>query len=143
MPLFFLSQYERRPAALLCSMLSDPIPSVAPHVGTRLCREVLTSAHLGRDVELSILLPPGAVGAALLPVLYLNDGQDLERLHLQSTLDALYASGALRPFVLVAPHANEQRVQEYGHPPRFQRPRQSGGGLHQFYNQRVTAICAS
>ena len=95
-------------------MLSDPIPSVAPPVGTRLCREVLTSAHLGRDVELSILLPPGAVGAALLPVLYLNDGQDLERLHLQSTLDALYASGALRPFVLVAPHANEQRVQEYG-----------------------------
>ena len=95
-------------------MLSDPIPSITPPNGTRLCREVLPSAHLGRDVELSILLPPGPPGTSPLPVLYLNDGQDLERLRLQATLDALYAGGELRPFVLVAPHANEQRVQEYG-----------------------------
>ena len=95
-------------------MLSDPLLPAAASVGTRLCREVLVSAHLGREVELSILLPPGAPSSGPLPVLYLNDGQDLERLHLQATLDALYARGTLRPFVLVAPHANEQRVQEYG-----------------------------
>ena len=95
-------------------MLSDLVPSAASPVGTQLCREVLASAHLGREVELSILLPPGPIGNGPLPALYLNDGQDLERLHLQATLDALYASGALQPFVLVAPHANEQRVQEYG-----------------------------
>lgn len=95
-------------------MLSDPILSAAQSVSTRLCREVLTSAHLAREVELSILLPPGPLSSDPLPVLYLNDGQDLERLHLQATLDALYASGALRPFVLIAPHANERRVQEYG-----------------------------
>ena len=95
-------------------MLSDPTQPAPPPVGTRRCREVLASAALGRDVELSILLPPGPVGAGPLPVLYLNDGQDLDRLHLPATLDALYASGALRPLVLVAPHANEQRTQEYG-----------------------------
>ena len=95
-------------------MLSDPIPPAFSFVGTRLCREVLASVHLGREVELSILLPPGPAGSGPLPVLYLNDGQELERLHLQVTLDALYAGGALRPFVLVAPHANELRVQEYG-----------------------------
>ena len=95
-------------------MFSDSNEPVAHSHGTRLCREVLASAHLGREVELSILLPPGPARSGPLPVLYLNDGQDLERLHLQPTLDALYASGALRPFVLVAPHANEQRVQEYG-----------------------------
>ncbi|GAA4047711.1 hypothetical protein GCM10022409_37550 [Hymenobacter glaciei] len=95
-------------------MLADHIPSTAQPVGTRLCREVLPSVSLGREVELSILLPPGPVGSGPLPVLYLNDGQDLERLHLQATLDMLYASGALQPFVVVAPHANEQRVQEYG-----------------------------
>ena len=96
-------------------MLLDPaILSISPAV-TRLCREVLTSSFLGRDVELSILLPPPAVGgSAPYPVLYLNDGQDLERLHLQATLDALHARQLVRPFVLVAPHANEQRVQEYG-----------------------------
>ncbi|WP_460501054.1 alpha/beta hydrolase, partial [Hymenobacter agri] len=95
-------------------MLSDSNLSGAAPASTRLCREVLTSAHLGREVELSIVLPPGSVGAGPLPVLYLNDGQDLERLYLQATLDMLYARGAVRPFVLVAPHANEQRVQEYG-----------------------------
>ena len=95
-------------------MLPDSISPAPSPAGTRLCREVLTSAHLGREVELSILLPPGPAVTEPLPVLYLNDGQDLERLHLQATLDALYARGALQPFVLVAPHANEQRAQEYG-----------------------------
>lgn len=95
-------------------MLSDPNFPAAASAGTRLCREVLTSVHLGREVELSIVLPPGPATPGPLPVLYLNDGQDLERLHLQATLDILYARGAVRPFVLVAPHANEQRVQEYG-----------------------------
>ncbi|GAB3589349.1 hypothetical protein GCM10027345_43000 [Hymenobacter daeguensis] len=69
---------------------------------------------MGREVEVSILLPPASAAAAPYPVLYLNDGQDLERLGLQATLDTLYTSNALRPFVLVAPHANEQRIQEYG-----------------------------
>lgn len=96
-------------------MLPDSISLSISPVGTRLCREVLASRFLGRDVELSILLPPAAAGgSAPYPVLYLNDGQDLERLHLQATLDAHYAHQLVRPFVLVAPHANEQRVQEYG-----------------------------
>ena len=96
-------------------MLSDISDSLTSSLGTRLCREVLTSKFLGRDVELSILLPPVAVaGLPPYPVLYLNDGQDLERLNLQATLDALYARHAVRPFVLVGAHANDQRVQEYG-----------------------------
>ncbi|MDO7845974.1 alpha/beta hydrolase-fold protein [Hymenobacter sp. M29] len=96
-------------------MLSDLISPETSPIGTRLCREVLPSSFLQRDVEVSILLPPAAAEtAAPYPVLYLNDGQDLERLQLQPTLDALYARGAVRPFVLVAPHANELRVQEYG-----------------------------
>ena len=96
-------------------MLAETPLSFFSHVGTRLRREVLASAFLGRDVELSILLPPGeAGGTAPFPVLYLNDGQDLERLHLQATLDALYARQAVRPFILVGIHANEQRTQEYG-----------------------------
>ncbi|MFC7669098.1 DinB family protein [Hymenobacter humi] len=46
--------------------------------------------------------------------MYLNDGQDLERLNFQATLDALYARQAVRPFLVVAMHANEQRKHEYG-----------------------------
>ncbi|WP_317191521.1 alpha/beta hydrolase-fold protein [Hymenobacter negativus] len=76
---------------------------------------MLPSSFLERQVELSILLPPARLAAdAPYPVLYLNDGQDFERLHLQATLDALYAQGAVRPFVVVGMHANELRVQEYG-----------------------------
>ncbi|GAB2868936.1 hypothetical protein GCM10027044_33420 [Hymenobacter ruber] len=68
-----------------------------------------------REVELSVLLPPvGLATDAPYPVLYLNDGQDFERLHLQATLDELYAQGAVRPFVVVGMHATELRVQEYG-----------------------------
>ncbi|MFD1468697.1 alpha/beta hydrolase-fold protein [Hymenobacter caeli] len=78
--------------------------------------EVLVSDYLGRPVAVSVLLPPGHDPArpAPYPVLYLNDGQDLPRLHLRTTLAALWARQALLPFVLVAPHANEQRLHEYG-----------------------------
>jgi enterochelin esterase-like enzyme/uncharacterized damage-inducible protein DinB len=95
-------------------MFSEMTDSLPTHVGTRLCREVVASRFLGRDVEVSILLPPASAATVPYPVLYLNDGQDLERLGLQATLDTLYTRNAVRPFVLVAPHANEQRVQEYG-----------------------------
>ncbi|GAC1374009.1 MAG: hypothetical protein NVSMB30_16480 [Hymenobacter sp.] len=96
-------------------MLPDTLCSSASSATTRLCREVLPSRSLGRDVELSFLLPPvDAGGGAPYPVLYLNDGQDLERLSLPATLNALYARRAVKPFVLVGIHANEQRVQEYG-----------------------------
>lgn len=95
-------------------MFSENTHSVPVLATTRLYREVLASSFLGRDVEVSVLLPPVDGAAGPLPVLYLNDGQDLERLGLPATLDALFARGAVRPFVVVAPHANELRVQEYG-----------------------------
>jgi len=95
-------------------MLAE-IPVLLPVIfGTRRRREVLASACLARDVELTLLLPPAGAGTAPFPVLYLNDGQDLERLGLQATLDGLYARGAVQPFLLVGIHATEARVQEYG-----------------------------
>jgi enterochelin esterase-like enzyme len=77
--------------------------------------ESLFSIRLGRVVRLDVVLPPGfdAAAAQPYPVLYLNDGQDLQRLCLPATLNYLYKRGALRPFVLVAVHAAD-RLQEYG-----------------------------
>ena len=77
--------------------------------------EALVSAALGRTVRLDVVLPPAFDPAShdSYPVLYLNDGQDLRRLRLKATLDALYQQQALRPFVLVAIHAAD-RLQEYG-----------------------------
>ncbi|MGI4744041.1 MAG: alpha/beta hydrolase-fold protein [Janthinobacterium lividum] len=77
--------------------------------------EYLFSVALGRVVRLDVVLPPGfsARAAAPYPVLYLQDGQDLARLHLPATLNRLYRRGEVRPFVLVAIHAAD-RLQEYG-----------------------------
>ena len=96
-------------------MLSDTLIPFTGSNSPQLHREVLNSAFLERGVELSILLPPAGLSVSgPQPVLYLNDGQDLERLHFAHTLEALYARREVQPFVLVAIHANEQRVQEYG-----------------------------
>ena len=99
---------------LLCRMVLVNADAASLAVQQR--EEVLVSEFLGRPVAVSVLLPPGhdAAPPAPYPVLYLNDGQDLPRLHLRATLAALWAQQALRAFVVVAPHANEQRVQEYG-----------------------------
>ena len=100
---------------LLCPMLSVDANPLANPASLRIYRKILGSRFLERDVELSILLPPASPAVpAEYPVLYLNDGQDLERLHLLATLEHLYAQRAVQPFVVVAIHANEQRLQEYG-----------------------------
>ncbi|WP_375418667.1 alpha/beta hydrolase-fold protein [uncultured Hymenobacter sp.] len=94
-----------------------PTPDLAAVAAPTLLRdESLSSQFLARPVVLDVLLPPDfdPAAPAPYPVLYLNDGQDLARLRLPATLAALYRMQALRPFVLVAIHASELRIQEYG-----------------------------
>ena len=74
----------------------------------------LPSAALGRDVTISVLTPAAGAADGPLPVLYLNDGQDLDRLRVPATLQRLAEQQLVQPFVLIAPHANEQRLHEYG-----------------------------
>ena len=74
----------------------------------------LYSVPLKRTVRLDIIIPPDYASSHKgYPVLYLNDGQDLERLKMTHVLDALYRSRRIQPFVLVAIHAGD-RIQEYG-----------------------------
>jgi enterochelin esterase-like enzyme len=74
----------------------------------------LVSVYLNRSVRLDVILPKEyGVSKSPFPVLYLNDGQDLERLRMTAVLDSLYARHAIPPFVLVAIHAGD-RIQEYG-----------------------------
>jgi len=46
--------------------------------------------------------------------LYLNDGQDAAALGLLPTLDSLTARGRIPPLIVVAIHAGDQRLQDYG-----------------------------
>ncbi|MFC5408378.1 alpha/beta hydrolase [Larkinella bovis] len=74
----------------------------------------LFSVYLNRTVRLELLFPSEyAVSSERFPVLYLNDGQDLEKLRMSAVLDAVFAREAVPPFVLVAIHAGD-RIQEYG-----------------------------
>lgn len=82
----------------------------------------ILSVPLNRTVRLDVLLPPGyrTIDAAnsdrpqqRLPVLYLNDGQDLPRLKLRAIMDSLIRKQLVPPFAVVAIHAGD-RIQEYG-----------------------------
>ncbi|WP_461140872.1 alpha/beta hydrolase [Spirosoma pomorum] len=118
--------------------MADSIPASPYSLSTNvtvLRDDSLFSVPLQRTVHLDIILPPGysslrqerlsqdrlpqdrlpqeGLPQDRLPVLYLNDGQDLERLRMTEVLDSLYSEQAVRPFVLVAIHAGD-RIQEYG-----------------------------
>ncbi|MDH4348696.1 MAG: esterase family protein, partial [Gemmatimonadota bacterium] len=47
------------------------------------------------------------------PVIYANDGQDMEAVALAATLDSLQRTGQMAPVIVVAIHATD-RVQDYG-----------------------------
>ena len=97
--------------------MAQPLPaSVAAENSTVTVRrdDSLISVPLKRSVRLDIVLPPGYQQTAVpLPILLLNDGQDLKSLRMKAVLDSLYEQRAIRPFVLVAIHAGD-RIQEYG-----------------------------
>lgn len=62
-----------------------------------------------------VILPPGyRSDRGRYPVLFMNDGQDLEAMRFPETLDSLYRVKAMRPAVVVAIHATSARLQEYG-----------------------------
>jgi enterochelin esterase-like enzyme len=66
-------------------------------------------------IRVDVHLPPGyEAGDGRYPVLYLNDGQDMDAVGLAPTLQALYAEGAIRPLIAVAIHMLPDRIGIYG-----------------------------
>ena len=66
-------------------------------------------------LRVRVLLPPGyADGTLRYPVLYLNDGQDLEQVGVEATLQALYANNEIQPLILVAIDMPQDRMGSYG-----------------------------
>jgi enterochelin esterase family protein len=74
---------------------------------------LIKSTVLEREVACTLLLPDNA-GIEPLHLLLLNDGQELENLKLVDSLENLYDRNCLRPVLIVAIHAGEDRIQEYG-----------------------------
>ena len=72
-------------------------------------------SRLGETRIIDVYLPEGYASTtdATYPVLYANDGQDMETMGLAGTLDTLQRSGRITPVIVVAVHARE-RVLDYG-----------------------------
>ena len=94
------------------------------------------SEYLTTLFSIDIFLPPDydASGAGRFPVLFFNDGQDMEAVRLADTLTSLYASQQIPSVIVVAIHAGE-RLQEYGtaHRPDY---RNRGSKAH-FYTKFI------
>lgn len=75
----------------------------------------LESRLLGEPRRIDVFLPRhyAADTALRYPVLYANDGQDMDSVDLAGTLDSLQRTGRIAPVIVVAIHATE-RVQDYG-----------------------------
>lgn len=72
----------------------------------------LRSHALDRKVKVDIYLP--ADPSASRGTLFVNDGQDMGQLHLKETLTDLLKTKRLPEISVIAIHANEERMQEYG-----------------------------
>lgn len=69
-----------------------------------------------QPIRVRVLAPPGYRRDATpgYPVLYLNDGQDLEAVGLEDTLARLYRERAIRPMLVVAIDMPKDRMAGYG-----------------------------
>lgn len=78
--------------------------------------ENFPSLHLQRSVRIDVFLPPSYYRSTdkTFPVLFLNDGQDMEAVHLADTLERLYNDKKIHETLVFAVHASGERIQEYG-----------------------------
>lgn len=75
--------------------------------------KTLFSKFLKRAVTYDIIMPQSADPLRKFPTLYMNDGQDLEKLAPGQLCQRHYENGG-SPFIWVSIHTNERRLQEYG-----------------------------
>ena len=74
----------------------------------------IDSVLLKREVTCTILLPEDNNLVEPFNLLLLNDGQETEKLGIKATLEELYSQNKIKPMVVVAIHADGNRLQEYG-----------------------------
>jgi enterochelin esterase-like enzyme len=71
------------------------------------------SRHLQQHVKLTIVSTPMPTEKSEMNLLFLNDGQDFEKLRVKEIVDSLYSKKLIRPLLVVGIHPGD-RLQEYG-----------------------------
>jgi enterochelin esterase-like enzyme len=74
----------------------------------------LWSAQLGRDVIMDCYLPRNIGQPENLPLLLVNDGQDLPKFMFDEMLEEMIASNVIEPLIVVAIYCGDDRKNEYG-----------------------------
>lgn len=74
----------------------------------------IVSEPLKREVAVTLMMPENYQGSQPLNLLLLNDGQEAENLKLRETFESLYNTHRIKPVLVAAIHAGDERIQEYG-----------------------------
>lgn len=74
----------------------------------------LQSVFLEREVKIDFYLPRNVADPSAMSLLLINDGQDMEKLGLESILEQLYETGSISPLLCVGIHCGPERKMEYG-----------------------------
>jgi enterochelin esterase-like enzyme len=101
---------------LFLCLFTQKVYATLKHTDTKVLHDTsLISKYLNRKVTIDFVLPPhyDSAQTQAYPVLFMNDGQDLERLRMKELLGQLYQQKSIKPFILVAVHCGD-RMQEYG-----------------------------
>lgn len=103
-----------------CMLIGALVGSSLAHAGDDVPAQPIklaldAKAFAPEQIKISIYLPPDyATSGRRYPVLYANDGQDMEAVGLQQTLATLYAQHAIEPVIVVAVDMLKDRASGYG-----------------------------
>jgi enterochelin esterase-like enzyme len=74
----------------------------------------IVSDYLEREVIVDAYLPKNILLPEQLPLLLINDGQDLVKIHFDEMLDEAIGNGDIQPLMCIGIHCGEDRKLEYG-----------------------------
>ncbi len=99
-------------------------------------RHTIVSAQLGRTVKIDLYLPPQIEKLGHVDLLFINDGQDLEKMIFNQVFQSVAISNSL---VAVGLHAGPERRREYGvaNRPDYLNRGDKAGAYHQFMLSEV------
>ncbi|MFN5913617.1 MAG: alpha/beta hydrolase-fold protein, partial [Chitinophagaceae bacterium] len=99
-------------------------------------RHIIVSAQLGRTVKIDLYLPPQIEKLGHVDLLFINDGQDLEKMNFNQVFQSVAISNSL---VAVGLHAGPERRREYGvaNRPDYLNRGDKAGAYHQFMLSEV------
>jgi enterochelin esterase-like enzyme len=75
---------------------------------------IIYSEYLERNVQFDIYKTSGNINYKNLPLLLINDGQDLQTMNFGSIIDSLIGSSVIAPLICVGIHCGVDRLNEYG-----------------------------